>query len=99
MRQAKLGVSFCLTRSQYIKVLEKMLIVKDIEPVLSKEAAHDDRLFEMANLRQKTTGLPVVIWVSEKGHTKHGLRVKVSISHSHKADINKTVSISITDEP
>ena len=76
-----------------------MLIVKDIEPVLSKEAAHDDRLFEMANLRQKTTGLPVVIWVSEKGHTKHGPRVKVSISHSHKADINKTVSISITDEP
>jgi hypothetical protein len=76
-----------------------MLIVKDIEPVLSKDTAHDDRLFETANLRQKTTGLPMVIWVSEKGHTKHGPRVKVSITHSHKADISNTVSISIGDEP
>ena len=59
----------------------------------------DLEAFEMANLRQKTTGLPMVIWVSEKGHTQHGPRIKVSKIHSDKMDITQSVSVSITSPP
>jgi hypothetical protein len=58
-----------------------------------------ESLFEMANLRQNSTGLPMVIWVSEKGHTQHGPRIKVSKTHSYRANITNSVSISISNEP
>jgi hypothetical protein len=34
--------------------------------------------FEMANLRPKTTGLPFVVWVSQKAGAPHDIRVKVA---------------------
>src|SRR5947209_17552132 len=34
--------------------------------------------FEMANLRPGTTGLPFVVFVSQRGAARHGPRVKVS---------------------
>lgn len=58
-----------------------------------------DDFFLMANLRQKTTGLPMVIWVSERGDAKHGARIKVSTNHSEKIDISESVSVSITESP
>jgi hypothetical protein len=36
--------------------------------------------FEMANLRQRTTGLPFVVWVSQKDNLPHDIRVKVAQS-------------------
>jgi hypothetical protein len=56
-------------------------------------------LFEMANLRPHSTGLPMVIWVSEKGHSRHGPRIKVGATHSHKVDMTDAVSVSIGDVP
>ena len=38
----------------------------------------DDALFEMANLFPATTGLPMVIWASERGRARHDVRIKVS---------------------
>lgn len=37
----------------------------------------DQAGFEMANLRPATTGLPFVVWVSQRGNISHDLRVKV----------------------
>lgn len=34
--------------------------------------------FEMANLRPKTTGLPFVVFISQRGNAQHDVRVKVS---------------------
>lgn len=34
--------------------------------------------FEMANLRPKTTGLPFVVFISQRGGAQHDVRVKVS---------------------
>lgn len=34
--------------------------------------------FWMANLRQRTTGLPFVVFISQKDNYRHDLRVKVS---------------------
>ncbi len=63
------------------------------------DEGEEESLFEMANLRQSSTGLPMVIWVSEKGHAQHGPRIKVSKTHSHKANVTDAISVSISDEP
>jgi hypothetical protein len=55
--------------------------------------------FEMANLRPVSTGLPMTIWVSERGRARHGPRVKVSLKHGPKIDIENSVSATIEDEP
>jgi len=55
-------------------------------------------LFEMANLWPENTNLPVVVWVSEKGKSKHGPRVKV-MTHTGKMNIKDTVSITISSQP
>jgi hypothetical protein len=34
--------------------------------------------YEMANLRQKTTGLPFVVWVSQRAGARHDARVMVA---------------------
>jgi hypothetical protein len=35
----------------------------------------------MANLRPATTGLPMVVWISERGLARHDVRVKVNTVH------------------
>ncbi|MDQ7089617.1 MAG: hypothetical protein Q9M50_03100 [Methylococcales bacterium] len=56
-------------------------------------------LFLMANFREKPTGLPMVIWVSERGNTKHAPRIKVSTNNNDKMIEGQTVSVSITEPP
>jgi hypothetical protein len=41
----------------------------------------EDDFFEMANLFPAETGLPMVVWASERGHVRHDVRVKVNQSH------------------
>jgi hypothetical protein len=36
----------------------------------------EEDFFEMANLFPADTGLPVVVWVSERGHARHNVRVR-----------------------
>jgi hypothetical protein len=55
--------------------------------------------FEMANLRPQHTGLPMVIWVSEKGRARHGPRIKVSRQHGPKMDAMNTVTVTVDDDP
>ena len=55
----------------------------------------DDDLFLMANLRPDETGLPMVIWVSERGNARHDARVKVSQAHGSRIDPNNTASVAI----
>lgn len=44
----------------------------------AKEEAHGQATFEMANLRPKTTGLPFVVFISQKNGAQHDIRVKVA---------------------
>ena len=55
--------------------------------------------FEMANLRPSSTGLPMTIWVSERGRARHGPRLKVSLQHGPKIDIRNTVSVTLEEPP
>ena len=96
-----------ITLSQYISLILSTNIKKNSNLSNHKDIINGKKctvwfyenidLFEMANLRQNRTGLPMVIWVSEKGNTKHGPRIKVSKTHSHKTDIYNSVSVSIAN--
>jgi hypothetical protein len=59
------------------------------------EGTQDDSelLFEMANLVQRDTGLPFVVWICPKGNARHDVRVKVS--RSPKAVPSEMVSVAI----
>jgi hypothetical protein len=46
----------------------------------SAETPEGQTDFEMANLRPQRTGLPFVVWVSQKGGAQHDVRVKVAQS-------------------
>jgi hypothetical protein len=47
-------------------------------------------LFEMSNLREKTTGIPLIIWVSAK-NANHGARVKLQWGDT----VKRSISISL----
>ena len=44
----------------------------------SKSDAQGQATFGMANLRRKTTGLPFIVFISQKDEARHAARVKVS---------------------
>lgn len=58
----------------------------------------EETLFEMANLKPKDTGLPMVIWASPK-MGKHGPRIKVQSERGTKTKTNNWCSVSISDNP
>ena len=50
-------------------------------------------LFEMANLRPERTGLPFVVFISQKGGARHDVRVKVA--HGAKVRPSDMVTVAI----
>ncbi|MDZ4362175.1 DUF4160 domain-containing protein [Brevundimonas sp.] len=44
---------------------------------ISGAPVEEDDFFLMSNLRPKHTGLPMTVWVSNRGHARHDARVKV----------------------
>ena len=55
-------------------------------------------LFEMANLSPTVTGLPMVVWISERGDARHDVRVKVSLVHGRRAKPDLSTSVSVRPE-
>ncbi|MGA2433941.1 MAG: hypothetical protein ABSG25_01510 [Bryobacteraceae bacterium] len=56
-------------------------------------------IYEMSNLRNYATGLPMVIWVQPKsGKEKHGARIKVAKMYGDKT-IDDLFTITISDKP
>ena len=58
----------------------------------------DDELFEMANLSPSLTGLPMVVWISERGGARHDARIKVSLVHGRRAHPHHSASVSLRPE-
>jgi Domain of unknown function (DUF4160) len=52
-------------------------------------------LFEMANLSPTLTGLPMIVWISERGRARHDARVQVSLVHGRRARPDRTASVSV----
>ena len=63
------------------------------------DAPFEDDAYTMANLRPAFTGLPMVVWVSERGNAQHDVRVKVCCVHGDKIQYNNTVSIAVRPQP
>lgn len=59
----------------------------------------EDALFLMANLHPKETGLPRVIYVSEKGQARHDVRVKVSGAPGERMSIRDMATFSVRPTP
>lgn len=59
----------------------------------------EDDPYAMANLRPATTGLPMVVWVSERGNAPHDVRVKVCCVHGNTIQINNTASVGVRPQP
>jgi hypothetical protein len=55
----------------------------------------DNDFFLMANLRPKTTGLPMVVWVSERDD----VRVKVALQHGDRIDPSHTAVFGVRPTP
>lgn len=65
---------------------------------LSAEEEEDDFFF-MANLFPKTTGLTHAVWLSEKGHNRHDVRVKVSTASGGRANPRNMAVMSVRPKP
>jgi hypothetical protein len=53
----------------------------------------------MANLFPRTTGLPMTVWVSPRGNTRHDVRVKVNMTHGNQMTISNTAVIGVRPTP
>jgi hypothetical protein len=56
-------------------------------------------LFEMANLFPGTTGLPMTVWVSPRGNSRHDIRVKVNLTHGNQMNPSDTAVIGVRPSP
>jgi len=66
---------------------------------MSEPLLIEDDLFLMANLRPGDTGLPMVVWVSERGSARHDARIKVSQAHGSRIDPGNTATVAIRPSP
>ena len=68
------------------------------DPVIIDPQSESDP-YTMANLRPAVTGLPMVIWISERGNAQHDVRLKVCCVHGDKIQYNNTVSVAVRPQP
>ena len=74
------------------------MTARDLEVVLFEPEEERD-LFEMANLYPRTTGLPVTVWASPRGHARHDARVKVSANPGNRMDLDETAIVAVRPQP
>jgi len=55
--------------------------------------------FEMAHLFPRTTGLPMTVWVSPRGGARHGVTVKVGVTHGDQMSPVSTAEIGVRPWP
>lgn len=63
------------------------------------QTAEEEDFFLMANLRPKNTGLPMVVWVSHRGHARHDARVKVCRTPGDRMDADDLAVVGIRPSP
>jgi hypothetical protein len=49
----------------------------------------------MANLSPALTGLPMIVWISERGRARQDARVKISLVHGRRVRPDRTASVSV----
>ncbi len=59
----------------------------------------DKDFFLMANLFPADTGLPMVVWVSERGHARHDVRIKVNQAHGTRMLPGNLATVAVRPTP
>ena len=59
----------------------------------------DDELFLMVNVRGRSSGLPMNVWLGPRGHARHAARVKVQMDHHARFDRGNPAVVSVEDDP
>jgi|SRR5215472_8098921 len=70
-----------------------------ITPSGEDAAAEDAEPFDMANLSPALTGLPMVVWVSERGGARHDVRVRVSTVHGRNISPGQWAVVAVRPSP
>jgi hypothetical protein len=66
---------------------------------VTSKTRDDVDFFEMANLSPTVTGLPMVVWVSERGRARHDVRIKVHMAHGRQISISNTATVAVRPLP
>jgi hypothetical protein len=53
----------------------------------------------MANLPSRLTGLPMTVWVSERGGARHDVRIKVNPTHGGHVDYANLATVAVRPAP
>jgi|SRR5271166_1189663 len=82
-----------------VKGIVERRVIK--EPVICEETGDTktEDLFEMANLYPDTTGLPMTVWIAPRGNARHGVRVKVNMTHGNQMSIADTAVVGVRPTP
>jgi hypothetical protein len=59
----------------------------------------EDDPYTMANFRPGTTGLPMVVWLSEQAGAQHDVRIKVCRVHGNRMQPDHTASVAVRPQP
>lgn len=59
----------------------------------------DDELFQMVNVRGRSSGLPMNVWIGPRGHARHAARIKVQMNHSERFEPDSLAVVSVADPP
>ena len=59
----------------------------------------DEEFFFMVNIRGRSSGLPMNIWIGPCGHARHAARIKVQMDHREQFDTGNLAVVSVEDDP
>ena len=67
----------------------------EVESEVAPDGLDTDDLFETANLFPVTTGLPMTVWVSPRGNSRHDIRMKVNLTHGNQMNPSNTAVVGV----
>jgi hypothetical protein len=70
--------------------------VEELDEVTS-EKAEGQASFDMANLRPERTGLPFVVFISQKGRARHDVRIK--LARAAKVRPSEMITVAVRPTP
>lgn len=59
----------------------------------------DEDFFEIVNIYPADSGLPMVVWASERGHARHDVRIKVNQSHCTRMLPGNLATVAVRPTP
>ena len=66
------------------------------DTVVTDEA---EDIYQLMNLPPRMTGLPMVVWVSQRGNARHDVRIKVNMTHGRQMRIENIAVVAVRPNP